>query len=99
LHCNTEAAVAPEVHPTCADISGIVVHADPHCIAPLCAALERIAGITVHAVGSAGKIVVTIETENETRSLERLEAVRALDGVQSVAMVYHRIETDPDQEV
>lgn len=89
----------PEVHPACADISGIVVHADPQRAAPLCAALESIAGVSVHAASSAGKIVVTIETESETRSMERIEAVRALDGVQSVAMVYHRIETDPDQEV
>lgn len=91
--------MAPEVHPACADICGVVVHADLHRVAPLCAALERIAGVTVHAAGSAGKIVVTIETESETRSMERIEAVRALAGVQSVAMVYHRIETDPDQEV
>ena len=91
--------MVPEVHPACADISGVVVHADPHCVAQLCATLESIAGVTIHATGSAGKIVVTIETESETRSIERIEAVRALDGVQSVAMVYHRIETDPDQEV
>jgi len=91
--------VSSEVHAACIDISGIVVHADPHRVGLLCDALHRIAGITVHAVSGEGKIVATIECENEARSMERFEAIRALDGVLQVAMVYHQIETDPDQEV
>ena len=91
--------MGPEIHPACADISGVVVHADPHRVALLRDALESIEGVAVHAVSAEGKIVATIETESEARSTEIFERIRALDGVHSVAMAYHRIETDPDQEV
>ena len=87
------------VSQACLDISGIVVHADPRHVALLCEALDRIAGVTAHAVSAEGKIVATIETNSEARSMERFEAIRALEGVLQVAMVYHQIETDPDQEV
>lgn len=81
------------------DVSGIVVHAAPARAAQVSAALEAIDGVTVHAVSAAGKIVVTLETDSEARAADLCERVRALPGVGSVAMVYHQIETDPDQEV
>jgi nitrate reductase NapD len=81
------------------DVSGIVVHAVPGSAARVRDALESIKGLTVHAVGAEGKIVATVETESAARSMERFEAIRALEGVLQVAMVYHQIETDPDQEV
>jgi len=83
----------------CLDVSGVVVHAAPGRAARVRDALESIKGLTVHAVSAEGKIVATIETESEARSTERFEAIRALEDVLQVAMVYHQIETDPDQEV
>jgi periplasmic nitrate reductase NapD len=88
----------PEPRAACLDISGIVVHAAAGRATPVRAALERIEGVTVHAASPAGKLVATLETESEARSVELFERIRALEGVQAVAMVYHQIETDPDQE-
>ncbi len=53
----------------------------------------------MHAASAEGKIVVTLETADAQRSMELFERIGALAGVESVAMVYHQIETDPDQEI
>jgi nitrate reductase NapD len=81
------------------DISGLVIYAAPGAGAQAVAALGTIEGLTVHAASPEGKIVVTLETEDAQRSMELFERIGALAGVESVAMVYHQIETDPDQEI
>jgi nitrate reductase NapD len=81
------------------DVSGIVVHAAPPSAACVREALQAIPGVTVHAVSPEGKLVATLETESEQRSMALFERIRQLPDVQSVAMVYHQIENDPDQEV
>ena len=99
MQCNNEHFVGLDHHTAYLDVSGIVVYAVPESAARLRVALESIEGVAVHAVSAEGKIVATIETESEARSTEIFERIRALDGVHSVAMAYHQIETDPDQEV
>jgi len=91
--------VDPEAHAAYVDVSGIVVYAAPRRLALLRDALDRIAGVTVHAVSAEGKIVATIEARSEACSMDLFERIRALEGVLQVAMAYHQIETDPDQEV
>lgn len=91
--------MGPDPQAAVLDVSGIVVYAAPESAARLRAALGSIAGVTVHAVSAEGKIAATLETESEARSMELFERIRALDGVLQVAMAYHQIETDPDQEV
>jgi nitrate reductase NapD len=89
----------PDPQAACLDVSGIVVHADPAAAAEVRDALGRIEGVTVHAVSPQGKIVATVETASEAASAERFERIGALAGVLATAMVYHQIESDPDQEV
>ncbi len=83
----------------CLDVSGIVVHAAPGSAERLREALESIAGATVHAVSAEGKIVVTLESDSEEGAMRLFERVRALPGAESVAMVFHQVETDPDEEL
>jgi nitrate reductase NapD len=91
--------VKPDPQAACLDVSGIVVHAAPRSAARLREALESIAGVAVHAVSAEGKIVVTLESDSEAGAMRLFERVRALPGAEAVSLVYHQIETDPDEEL
>lgn len=80
-------------------ISSIVVHVDPSATARLQAVIDGLAGLETHAATEAGKLVVTIEAPSEGKSIALMDAVRALPGVHSVAMVFHQYEPDPEQEL
>jgi nitrate reductase NapD len=81
------------------DVSGLVIYATPGAGTQALDALAGVEGLTVHAASAEGKIVATLETSDAQRSMELFERIGALPGVESVALVYHQIETDPDQEI
>jgi nitrate reductase NapD len=85
-----------EVH-----ISGIVVLARPARIEAVTANIRAIPSATVHAASADGKIVVTLETESTKRTLDCMDAMRALPGVIDVALVYQHAEplADLEQEI
>jgi nitrate reductase NapD len=80
-------------------ISSIVVHVNPSHSVRLQAAIGRLAGLETHAATATGKLVVTIEAPSEDESIAAMDAVRALPGVFSVAMVFHQFEPDPEEEL
>lgn len=83
----------PELH-----ISSLAVHALPARLLPVCAAIGGLAGTEVRGHSPAGKIVVVLETAGTASILERIEAIRAIEGVLSAQLVFHQIVTDPDRE-
>lgn len=85
-----------EVH-----IAGIVVFAHPEHIDAVTANIRAIPSATVHAASADGKIVVTLETESTMRTLDCMDAIRALPGVADVALVYQHAEplADLEQEI
>ena len=74
-------------------VSSLAVHARPERLAPVCAGIGALEGAEVHLTTPAGKIVVTLETADERQVLDRVEAIRALPGVLTVALVFHRIDS------
>ena len=52
-------------------------------------------GVETHAE-AAGKLVVTLETDNEADIVTRLNEISLLSGVMSAALVFHHYE--PDRE-
>lgn len=76
-------------------ISSLAVQARPERLGLVCAAIPDLEGAEVHLASPGGKIVVTLETANERQVLDRIEAIRALPGVLNVALVFHRIDTEP----
>lgn len=85
-----------EVH-----IAGIVVFANPARIDAVTANIRAIPSATIHAASADGKIVVTLETESTKRTLDCMDAMRALPGVIDVALVYQHAEpfADLEQEI
>jgi len=81
------------------DVSGLVVYSQPMAGVAVQRALAAMPGVAVHAATPEGKLVVTLETASESESVALCERIRALEGVASVAMVYHQLEDEPDKEV
>ncbi len=81
------------------NVSSLIVHArDGHSVA-VQGRLSGMPGIEVHAASPEGKLIVTIETESDRETVAAYERISRTDGVLSAAMVYHQIESEPDQEI
>ena len=75
-----------------AHIAGIVVYAYPQRIDVVVSCIHALPCATVFVTTPDGKIIVTLETDSTRRTLDHMDAIRALDGVASVAMVYQHAE-------
>lgn len=73
-------------------IAGIIVHANPARTAEIRAQLALLPHTLVHAVEADGRMVVTLEAESAPRTLDAMDAIRALPGVYNVALVYQHAE-------
>lgn len=76
-------------------ISGILVHAKPGEAAHVGSALAALDGIDVHAVTPDGRLVVTIELDDDAALPDTFSAISALPGVLSAALVYSHTEIEP----
>lgn len=81
------------------NISSAIVHARPGSIDIVQSGLAQLAGVEIHAVSPEGKLIVTIESEDDSSNVATYESIARLDGVLSAAMVYHQTEAEPDLEV
>lgn len=81
------------------NISSAIVYAKPGQDLALRAHLSQLPGVEVHAATEDGKMIVTIETENDRSAVDTYEAIEHMDGVLSVAMIFQQTESHPDQEL
>lgn len=81
------------------NISSAIIHAHPGDVAVVEAGLAALAGVEVHAISPEGKIIVTIETEDNEGNVATYEQIGRLDGVMSAAMVFHQTESEPYKEI
>lgn len=75
------------------------MHARPGSAEAVKLRLAEVEGVEVHAASDEGKIIITIEAENDDGMVGTFERVSKLDDVMSASMVFHQIESDPDKEV
>lgn len=81
------------------NISSAIIHAHPRDVAVVEAGLATLAGVEVQAVSPEGKMIVTIETEDDGSNAATYQLIGQLDGVMSAAMVFHQTESEPDKEI
>jgi nitrate reductase NapD len=81
------------------NISSAIIHALPRDVALVQSGLAAIAGVEVHAISPEGKMIVTIETEDDGSNAATYQLIGQLDGVMSAAMVYHQTESEPYKEI
>ena len=78
-----------------AHISSLIVHARQEEVAAVKAALFAMPGVEIPGE-SAGKLVVTLETDSELDIVACLNEISLLDGVMSAALVFHHFEPEPE---
>jgi len=61
--------------------------------------LPLIPGVEVHAASTDGKIITTIEAENDRGAMDTYEAIARMDDVLNIAMIFQQTESHPDQEL
>ncbi|HSA81280.1 MAG TPA: chaperone NapD [Geminicoccaceae bacterium] len=73
-------------------VASLVVHVRPERVAELEEAIAAFAGAEVAAADRSGKLVVTLEADDERRIADQLDAIGALPGVLSATLVAHHAE-------
>lgn len=81
------------------NISSLVVDAHPDHLPRVRQALDGLQGVDVHAATPEGKVIVTLEADSNDATTDAFARIGAIEGVMSVAMVYHQFEPDQDQEI
>ncbi|MDX9706234.1 MAG: chaperone NapD [Azospira sp.] len=81
------------------DISSVIVAARPEGAQQVKLLLEALDGVEVHTVAEDGRMIVTIESASEQDTVKIYEVISQQPGVLSVSMVYHQVESNPDEEI
>lgn len=82
---------------TSMNISGILIQARPHSASALRAQLAVLPGVEVHAVSADGRLVVTVEGDDEHDMTATFARFQTLDGVYATTLIYNHIETLDDE--
>ncbi|MBD1577351.1 chaperone NapD [Vibrio sp. S11_S32] len=82
-----------EVH-----ISSLVVHVVPKYLEKIKAKITSLDGVEIYGESEEGKLVVVVETQNQGYITDTIDVINNLDHVLSVALVFHQIETDLDDD-
>lgn len=80
------------------NISSVIVNAQPGRAGVVRSGLEQTPGVEIHASTEDGKFVVTIESDTDGETVGTYDRLSQMNGVMSVAMVYHQFESDPEKE-
>ncbi|HYP83115.1 chaperone NapD [Variovorax sp.] len=82
-------------------IAGVVVHAHPAHLQEVRRHVAGLAGAEIHAVGDDGKLIITLEAASFRAIASQLDALHAVHGVLSAALVYQHGEdaASMDEEI
>lgn len=81
------------------NISSAIVYARPGTDSAVREQLPLIPGVEVHAAAADGRIIATIEAENDRGAMDTYEAIARMDDVLNIAMIFQQTEFHPDQEL
>lgn len=73
-------------------IAGVVIHAHPDETLAIRSRIALIPNAEVHAASDDGRLVITLEADSTKRTLDYMDAIRALPGVMNVSLVYQHAE-------
>lgn len=77
-------------------ISGILVHTKPGHTARARDQLNGVAGVEIHIGDEDGKLIVTLEQQDEETTVAAFEQINRLPDILSATMVYHHFEPETD---
>ncbi len=77
-------------------IASVLVQAWPNKIPAIESELTRLAGVESHGSSETGKLILTLEAENDAVLVETMDRIQMADGVVNVSLVYHHMEEIDD---
>lgn len=77
-------------------ISSLLVSADPSQLTQVEQDLASIGIAEIAHVSENGKIIVTLETADESAIVQALTDIQLIDGVVSAALVFHQVDDAED---
>ncbi len=77
-------------------IASLLVQARPETIPELTVQLNTLEGIEVHDTDARGRMILTVEAENDSGLLGAITKVENTKGVITTSLVYHQIEEDDE---
>lgn len=78
-------------------ITGLVVHAAPENAPSVQGALEALEGTEVHKITEEGKMVVTVDIDDDGRAAKVFDQFRTIPGVLSTSLIYTHFEEQDDE--
>lgn len=79
-------------------LSSLVVHAQPDRLDGVAFALAA-EGCEVHARSPEGKLVITLEADDQGTLNDTLTRIQLLPGVLAATLVFHHVEDVPTMEI
>lgn len=76
------------------NVCGVLVHAFPHRLADVEAALTALPGVEIHLHGANGRLVVTVEDVEGSLAIDRVADIHRVGGVVAASIVTHHFEPD-----
>jgi len=75
-------------------VASFIAHSKPEISDLLGEEIATLEGAEVHAISAEGKIVFTVEAENQKLITARLEQIKYHDGLLSLSPIYHQFLTE-----
>ena len=72
-----------------ATICGVLVHSRPESVDIVSERLTTFPGVEVHGNSEDGRLVVTVEGEDRSRTGDTVMQIQNVEGVVSASLVYH----------
>lgn len=94
MRLTRRALLRAETDPRGIHISSLVVHCRPDAVEAVIQSINDLPEADVPEHSAEGKLVVLLETVNESLIMERIGSIENMPGVISAALVYHQIDTD-----
>jgi len=77
-------------------IASVLVQGWPEKIPTIEAELTALSGVESHGSNQIGKLILTLEAENDAGLVETMDHIQMTEGVVNVSLVYHHMEEMDD---
>ena len=77
-------------------IASVIVQGWPDKIPAIESELTRLVGVESHGSSETGKLILTLEAENDAGLVETMDLIQMAEGVVNVSLVYHHMEEMDD---
>ncbi len=74
------------------NICSVIVHANPEKAIQVQSTIEQVKGAEVHGGIDEGKLIVTVEQEDDSVMADAITGFANIEGVLSTSMIYHHYE-------